>query len=92
MKNKILLLSLYVQPNARHDKVVGLFNGEIKVQITAPAVDNKANLHLQKWLANEFDVPKSAVVLVKGEHSRHKTFRIVEPRRRPAWVDEYTPN
>jgi uncharacterized protein (TIGR00251 family) len=85
-KNELLLL-LYIQPNARHDKVMGLFNGEIKIQISAPAVDNKANLYLQKWLAKEFGVPKSAVMLKKGEHSRHKAFYIINPKLTPSWLE-----
>lgn len=87
MSKNELRLSLYIQPNARHDKVMGLFNGEIKIQISAPAVDNKANLYLQKWLAKEFGVPKSAVILKKGEHSRHKTFCIINPKLLPSWLE-----
>jgi uncharacterized protein len=81
-----IILSLYIQPNARQDKVMGLFNQQIKIQISAPAVDNKANSYLQKWLAKEFNVPKSAVILLKGEHSRQKTFRIKKPKQIPTWV------
>ena len=84
--NNELILNLYIQPNARQDKVVGLYNNRIKVQIAAPAVDNKANVHLQAWLAKEFSVAKSAVTLLKGEHSRQKTFRILNPKKMPAWV------
>lgn len=87
-ENGHLILSLYIQPNAKQDKIVGLFNNQyLKIQIKAPAVDNKANTYLQKWLAQEFDVPKSRVLLVKGEHARQKMFRIHSPKRIPAWVE-----
>ncbi|MBS0286258.1 MAG: YggU family protein [Proteobacteria bacterium] len=82
-----LILMLYVQPNAKQDKVVGLFNNQyLKVQIKAPAVDNKANAYLQKWLADEFQVAKNQVLLVKGEHSRQKTFSIKAPKSMPDWI------
>lgn len=84
--DKDLILPLYIQPNARQDKIAGLFNGYIKIQIMAPAVDNKANMHLQKWLAKEFAVSKSSVLLIKGEHARHKTFRIIAPKQLPTWL------
>jgi uncharacterized protein (TIGR00251 family) len=83
----ILNLSLYIQPNARQSKVIGLFNERIKIQIPAPAVDNKANVYLIAFLSKEFNVSKSSVVLVKGEHSRQKTFQIKNPKLIPAWID-----
>lgn len=82
----MIRLTLYIQPNASQTKVVGLFDGRLKIQIAAPAVDNKANIYLQKWLAAEFKVPKSSVVLLKGEHSRQKYYEIREPKRLPEWV------
>lgn len=83
----MIRLSLYIQPNASQTKVVGLFNGRLKIQIAAPAVDNKANLYLQKWLAEEFNVPKSSVILLKGEHTRQKNYEIRAPKRIPDWVN-----
>ena len=43
-----------------------------KVRIKAPAVDNKANNELTKFLCEHFNVPKSAVVILRGEKSTHK--------------------
>lgn len=82
-----VILKLYIQPNAKQDKAVGLYDDQIKIQITAPAQDNKANSHLQKWLAKEFDVPRSRVSIIKGEHARQKTVRIDRPRKMAAWLE-----
>lgn len=84
--NDDLILSLYIQPNARQDKVVGLYNHQIKIQISAPALDNQANNYLQKWLAKEFNVPKSNVILINGEHARQKRFKIKKPKKLPEWI------
>lgn len=81
-----LILSLYVQPNASQNKVVGLFNGHIKIQITAPANENKANKHLLKWLAKEFQVSLSQVTLEKGHQSRYKTVCVHHIQMDPAWI------
>lgn len=81
-----LLLQLYVQPKASRDQIIGLHGAEIKLAITAPPVDGKANAHIQKLLAKMFAVSKSQVVLTKGELSRHKQVQIIAPFVLPAAV------
>jgi uncharacterized protein len=85
-QNEDFYLNVYVQPNAKQDKVVGLYQGYIKIQITAPALENKANLYLKKWLSKEFAVPLSQISLKRGEQSRYKTFCLHAPRQLPAWL------
>ena len=82
-----LRLRLYIQPKASRDDWVGLYGDEIKVAITAPPVDGKANSHLQKFLAKSFAVAKSQVVIEKGEQSRHKTVLILSPVMLPVLVE-----
>ncbi|MBU1437622.1 MAG: YggU family protein [Gammaproteobacteria bacterium] len=79
-----LLLAVYVQPKASRDQVIGLHGAEIKLAITAPPVDGKANAHIQKLLAKLFQVSKSHVTLHKGELSRHKQVLIKAPFVVPA--------
>lgn len=85
-----LLLRLYTQPKAHRDSFIGLHGDELKVAITAPPVDGKANSHLITFLAKQFRVPKSQVVLVKGDTSRHKQIKIIDPRQIPADVAALT--
>ncbi|MCH1931547.1 DUF167 family protein YggU [Shewanella sp. A25] len=81
-----LLLNLYIQPKASRDQIVGLHGEELKVAITAPPVDGKANAHLSKFLAKTFKVPKSDVHLLKGELGRHKQIKILAPKSIPAEI------
>lgn len=83
-----LLLNVYIQPKASRDQIVGLHGDELKVAITAPPVDGKANAHLSKYLAKTFKVPKSDVYIIKGELGRHKQIRIVAPKLIPPEVSE----
>ncbi|MFI4937401.1 MAG: DUF167 family protein [Candidatus Berkiellales bacterium] len=85
-----LYIAFYVQPNASQDKIVGMHNEQLKIQITAPANENKANRHLQQWLAKQFKVPVSAVTLEKGQQSRSKVVCIHAPRLLPPWLDLFT--
>ncbi len=43
-----LIVRLYVQPKASRDKMIGLHGEELKIAITAPPIDGKANEHLTK--------------------------------------------
>ena len=43
-----------------------------KVRIKAPAVDNKANKELTKFLCEHFNVSKSNIEIIRGEKSTHK--------------------
>jgi len=81
-----LVLRLYIQPKASRDSIVGLHGDEVKVAITAPPVDGKANAHLVKFLAKQFCVAKSQVTIEKGELGRHKQVKIIHPQHIPTDV------
>ncbi len=87
-----LRLRLYVQPKASRDNWVGLHGDEIKVAITAPPVDGKANSHLQKYLAMCFNVAKSDVEIEKGQLGRHKTVLIRTPQQLPELIKNLLAN
>ncbi len=85
-----LVLRLYIQPKASRDSIVGLHGDELKVAITAPPVDGQANAHLVKYLAKQFKVAKSQVIIEKGELGRHKQVRIMNPQNIPTNVAALT--
>ena len=72
-----------MQPRASCDEIVGPHGDALKVRITAPPLEGKANAHLIKFLTKTFRVPKSHITLAGGETSRCKIFRIRSPRSLP---------
>jgi uncharacterized protein len=82
-----LILDLQVQPGAAHDEIVGAHGERLKVRITAPPVDGRANRHLLEFLAVAFGVPRSHVTLIRGTTGRAKTVAIEGPTRLPAQFD-----
>ncbi|MCK3655253.1 YggU family protein [Pasteurellaceae bacterium Macca] len=82
-----LRLRIFLQPKASRDQIVGLHDNELKIAITAPPVDGQANAHLLKFLSKAFKVPKSTIVLEKGELQRHKQILIPAPKCVPEIVE-----
>jgi uncharacterized protein (TIGR00251 family) len=78
-----LLLTLRIQPRASRDEIAGPYGEALKVRITAPPVDGKANAHLLRFLAELFGVSPSSVELISGETGRDKRVKITRPQRLP---------
>lgn len=78
-----LLLQLKLQPKASRDAFAEIQNDRLRIRITAPPVDGQANSHLIAWLAKQFGVAKSAVVIEAGRTSQLKRVRVQSPTRLP---------
>jgi len=78
------VLALRVQPRARRDAFAGTTGDRLKVRITAPPADGRANEHLRRWLAHTLRVPVAQVLIERGTTSRDKRVRIVGVADLPA--------
>lgn len=65
-----------VTPRGRRDSIEGAAGGALRVRVTAPPVDDKANEALRRLLAERLNIPRSAVRIVAGEHSRLKRVEV----------------
>jgi uncharacterized protein (TIGR00251 family) len=79
-----LVLDCHLQPKASKDEFAGLHGERLKIRLTAPPVEGKANAHLLAFLGKAFGVAKSLVVLESGELNRQKRVRIRAPQKLPA--------
>lgn len=75
-KNGCALLSIYVQPKASRNTICGVHDQALKVALTAPPVDNKANKALIQFLSKKLTVRKGDIKLVSGQSSRRKVLQI----------------
>jgi uncharacterized protein (TIGR00251 family) len=65
-----------VQPRASRDAVGGEWEGALRVRLTAPPVDSRANEALCRLLAKYLNVSTGAVRLLSGERSRTKRVEV----------------
>lgn len=70
-----------VMPRASRDGIEGEYQGALKVRLTAPPVDDRANDALIQLLAERLNVSRSAVRIVAGEKSRTKRVEITGANR-----------
>lgn len=75
-----LFLHVQLQPRASRDSIVGPHGEYLKIKITTPPLEGRANKHLIKFLADCFDVAQREITIEKGEQSRIKLVRIHSPK------------
>jgi len=69
-------IRVQVKPNSRESAVEKLGGAEYRLKVKASAKEGKANTELVKVLSEYFDIPKSAIIIVKGHKSRIKIVEI----------------
>jgi uncharacterized protein len=75
-KDGSVSFAVRVQPRASRDEIVGEFQDGLKIRLTAPPVDDRANEALRKLLALRLKVPLTAVRIASGERSRSKRVEV----------------
>ncbi len=65
-----------LQPGASRDEVVGWEGDELRIRVTAPPIEGKANRALVELLAKRLRVPKGSIAIVSGQAARTKVVAI----------------
>jgi uncharacterized protein YggU (UPF0235/DUF167 family) len=77
-------LTVRVQPGARKNEVNGVMNGCLRIRLTAPAVENKANKALTAFVAGKLGLRSGGVTLAVGATSREKILLVCADKE-PDW-------
>jgi len=72
-------LSIYCQPGAKVNKIVGTHDGHLKVSLQQPATDNRANEALLQWLSKQLRIPQRQIHLISGQASKVKRIELWAP-------------
>jgi len=65
-----------VHPRARKNSITGELGGALKLSLTSPPIDGRANQACIEFFAKLLKVPRSSVTIASGETSRRKVIRI----------------
>jgi uncharacterized protein (TIGR00251 family) len=70
-------IKLWVQPRASKNKVIGPYSDSLKISITAPPVDGKANTEIIKFFSKALKISKSSIEILSGATGRNKRIKIL---------------
>jgi len=73
---KGITFAIKVHPRARKNAITGVMGEALKLALTAPPVEGKANQAVIEFFVDLFDIPRSSVTIASGETSRNKVVRI----------------
>lgn len=71
-----LVFTVHVQPRASRCEICGPKDGELRLRLTSPPVDDAANKQCVELIAKTLGVAKSKVSIKSGAKSRHKVVRV----------------
>ncbi len=73
---KGISFAVKVQPRARRNAIIGVMGDSLKLALTAPPVEGRANEAVIEFFAQLFQIPRASVTIASGETSRNKVIRI----------------
>jgi uncharacterized protein len=65
-----------VHPRAKKNAIAGELGDALKVALTAPPIEGKANEACIEFFSNLLEVPRSSVTIAAGQTSRNKIIRV----------------
>jgi len=65
-----------LQPRARRNAITGEVGDAVKLALTAPPVEGRANDACIEFVAKLLKVPRASVTIASGERSRNKVIRV----------------
>jgi len=72
------VIKVKIGPSSSKNKIDGVYNNALKISITTPPVEGKANKECIAFLAKYFDVAKSKIEIISGETSKNKLIKIYD--------------
>jgi uncharacterized protein (TIGR00251 family) len=66
-----------VQPKSSQNQIAGIADGVLKIKLTTPPVDGKANQALVNLLSKTLNVPKKNITIVRGQTSTSKLIQVI---------------
>ena len=81
--NNSATIAVRVTPRARQNKVQPQADGSLKVYVTAPPEDGRANEAVVEVIAEWLGVKRREVEIIRGAACRNKVIRVSGARKAP---------
>jgi uncharacterized protein (TIGR00251 family) len=71
-----ITFAVKIHPRARKNAITGVLGDALKVSLTAPPIEGRADEACIEFFANLLKVPRSSVTIASGQKSRNKVIRV----------------
>jgi len=71
-----ILLKVKVEPRSSRPGVIGLYGDSLKVKLTSPPVEGKANNEIISVLSKVLGIKKKQIEIISGRSSKNKIIRL----------------
>jgi len=71
-----VIFSVKVHPRAKKNAITGELGDALKISLTTPPIEGRANRACIEFFANLLEVPRSSVSIASGENNRRKVIRV----------------
>lgn len=71
-------ITVKVKPNSRKESIQKLNDNHYVVKVNAPPIDGAANSKVIELLSDYFKIPKSKILLIRGQTSKIKIFQLID--------------
>ena len=72
-----IFFKVRVQPKSSKNEVCGLYEDALKIKLTAPPIEGKANKALLNFIADCLGIKKSQLEIISGHTGRLKTIKVI---------------
>ncbi len=79
--NDSLIINIKVEPRSSKSGIAGIYGDGLKVKLTSPPVEGRANKELIEVLAKEFGIKKKDVEIISGKKSKNKIVKLIGVKR-----------
>ena len=79
-KDKDTILLVKIVPNSKKNYLT-ILNDRLKINITAPPIDNRANIFLIDYISKNLNIKKNLIQIVQGKKSKLKSLLIKDLSR-----------
>lgn len=91
-EGNILVLNIRGRPGARRNAIGRIMGQRLEIHVAENPIRGKATAQLVQFLAEEFQVSKSAITVIYGMYSVNKQLRIVAPGHLPDLIPAPPPD
>jgi uncharacterized protein (TIGR00251 family) len=75
-RGSAVTIRVKVHPRAKKDAITGIVGDALKLSLTSPPVDGKANAACIRFFAELFGISRSVVTIISGQTSRNKVIQV----------------